>query len=136
MRNDRCAEIYSAVGADEWELITPESATCYTVDLKCFKPESYDYFGTDYECIAQWQTFDAWCWNDPHHDEEQCESVEQAYREEMERRHRLVLLADTTSVEVEGSSGFATGFGLAAGFAAAVGAFSAVRKCSSKNGDF
>ena len=135
-RNDRCAEIYSAIGNEEWELITPESATCYTVDFKCFEPEAYNYIGTDIECIQQWKDFEIWCWIDPYHDEEQCDSVFQAYQDEMERRGRLVLLANATSVEEESSFGFAAGFGIGAGVAAAVGAFIAVRKCSSKNGDF
>ena len=135
-RNDRCAEIYSAIGNDEWELITPERFLCYTVDFKCFEPEAYNYIGTDTECIQQWKDFEIWCWIDPYHDEEQCDSVFQAYQDEMERRGRLVLLANATSVEEESSFGFAAGFGIGAGVAAAVGAFIAVRKCSSKNGDF
>lgn len=135
-RNDRCKEIYEAIGNDEWELITPESATCYTVEFKCFEPDAYDYYGTDVECIQQWKDFDQWCWNDPNHDEEHCETVNKAYQEEMERRRRLVLLANEASVEEESSSGFASGFGIAAGVAAAVGVFLAVSRCSSKNGDF
>ena len=135
-RNDRCAEIYAAIGNEEWEQITPESATCYTVDFRCFEPDAYDYYGTDVECIQQWKDFDTWCWNDPNHDEEQCDSVNLAYEAEMERRRRLVLLANATAVEEESSSGFAAGFGIGAGVAAAVVGFIAARKCSSKNGDF
>ena len=51
------------------------------------------------------------------------------------RRRRLVLLADATSVEGESSSDFASGFAVGAGLAAVAGAFLAVRKCYSKNGD-
>ena len=93
--------------------------------FECFEPLPYNYDGTDVVCIIQW--------TDPNHDEELCESVNQAYEEEMERRRHLTLFAKAISVEGESSSGFASGFGIGAGIAAVVGAFIAVRKYSSRN---
>ena len=81
VKNDRCAEIYNAIGDDLWEDITPESATCLTVDRKCIKPDAFDYYGPDLECIKQWKDFDLWCWNDPTHDENQCERINREYEE-------------------------------------------------------
>ena len=51
VRNQRCFDVFDAIGEENWDDIYPRDAQCLDVDPECYDPQSYDYYGTNFECI-------------------------------------------------------------------------------------
>ena len=80
---ERCVEVFSSIGAGDFESVTPEDSVCLNVDFECYEEDAFDYDSADQKCNDQWRDFDAWCWDEDNKQNpavvRRCEAVNEGY---------------------------------------------------------